>query len=179
MSQSNASLSSSVNSLRASLSLLESSISILSHGTADFPRLKTVLASTRHFELTPSSTLTAAQHSLAAELTPAIHSLLARAESTISKLERKEKNLVARSELLEGRLEGARFSGAKGSGVDHQLIGSRVSRKAGSSGAGMEENVSKLKVLKQKKERLAYVVERLTLQSQQRQRQLRKSIAAI
>ena len=34
----------------------------------------------------------------------------------------------------------------------------------------------KLKALRQKKERLAYAVERLTLQSQQRQRQLRMSV---
>jgi DASH complex subunit SPC19 len=36
----------------------------------------------------------------------------------------------------------------------------------------------RLKALRQKKERLGYAVERLKLQSQQRQRQLRMSIAA-
>lgn len=37
---------------------------------------------------------------------------------------------------------------------------------------------TRLKALRQKKERLGYAVERLTLQSQQRQRQLRMSVAA-
>ena len=36
----------------------------------------------------------------------------------------------------------------------------------------------KLKALKAKKERLGYAVERLTLQAQQRERQLRMSVAA-
>lgn len=36
----------------------------------------------------------------------------------------------------------------------------------------------RLKALRQKKERLGYAVERLGLQSQQRQRQLRMSVAA-
>jgi DASH complex subunit SPC19 len=36
----------------------------------------------------------------------------------------------------------------------------------------------RLKALRQKKERLGYAVERLQLQSQQRQRQLRMSVAA-
>jgi DASH complex subunit SPC19 len=37
---------------------------------------------------------------------------------------------------------------------------------------------NRLKALRQKKERLGYAVERLQLQSQQRQRQLRMSVAA-
>jgi DASH complex subunit SPC19 len=36
----------------------------------------------------------------------------------------------------------------------------------------------KMKQMRQKKERLSYAVERLTLQAQQRERQLRKSMAA-
>jgi hypothetical protein len=38
--------------------------------------------------------------------------------------------------------------------------------------------MNRLKALRQKKERLGYAVERLQLQSQQRQRQLRMSVAA-
>lgn len=49
---------------------------------------------------------------------------------------------------------------------------------AGSGGSGTQERVLRLKALRQKKERLGYAVERLTLQSQQRQRQLRMSVAA-
>ncbi|PMD16844.1 hypothetical protein NA56DRAFT_303579 [Hyaloscypha hepaticicola] len=145
-SQSLASLSASVTSLRSSLTLLDSSISILDAGISDFPRLKTVLSSTRHFELTPSTTLSAAQASLASELAPAITTLLQRSEQYIAKLERKQNNLAARSELLEGRLEG------------------------GGGGVRRQRSLEKL--------RLGYAVERLTLQSQQRQRQLRMSVAA-
>jgi DASH complex subunit SPC19 len=45
-------------------------------------------------------------------------------------------------------------------------------------GREAEERAIRLKALRQKKERLGYAVERLTLQSQQRQRQLRMSVAA-
>ena len=48
----------------------------------------------------------------------------------------------------------------------------------GKGEGGNEERVLKLKALRQKKERLGYAVERLQLQSQQRQRQLRMSVAA-
>lgn len=46
------------------------------------------------------------------------------------------------------------------------------------SETGDEGRVLRLKALRQKKERLGYAVERLGLQSQQRQRQLRMSVAA-
>ncbi|TQS38895.1 hypothetical protein Golomagni_00591 [Golovinomyces magnicellulatus] len=183
--QSNAlnSLSSSVASLRASISLLDSSISILAKGTADFPRLKTVLASTRHYELTPSSTLIAAQKSLAAEIKPAITTLLSRAETYIAKLERKQQSLQARSELLGGRLEGIRISSTsrKVNCSDDISIAARSydhSKKTRSNNNDNEGRLAHLKALKQKKERLSYTIERLVLQSQQRQRQLRMSVAA-
>jgi len=56
----------------------------------------------------------------------------------------------------------------------------RIVRRAGRGEAGeeAEERALRLKALRQKKERLGYAVERLTLQSQQRQRQLRMSVAA-
>lgn len=53
----------------------------------------------------------------------------------------------------------------------------RLVRSAGKGGAS-EEKALKLKALRAKKERLGYAVERLELQSQQRQRQLRMSVAA-
>lgn len=53
----------------------------------------------------------------------------------------------------------------------------RLVRSAG-KGGGNEEKALKLKALRAKKERLGYAVERLELQSQQRQRQLRMSVAA-
>ncbi|CZR58845.1 related to mitotic spindle biogenesis protein Spc19 [Phialocephala subalpina] len=184
-SQALTSLSASVTSLRSSLTLLDSSISILDSGISDFPRLKKVLSSTRHFELTPSTTLSAAQQSLASELAPAISTLLSRAETYISKLERKQQNLIARSELLSGRLEGTSDSG----GLRRKRSVEKMIHKARpGSGAGImgeygdgarekEERLLRLKALRGKKERLGYAVERLGLQSQQRQRQLRMSVA--
>lgn len=53
----------------------------------------------------------------------------------------------------------------------------RLVRSAG-RGGGNEEKSLKLKALRAKKERLGYAIERLELQSQQRQRQLRMSVAA-
>ncbi|OBT87064.1 hypothetical protein VE02_05040 [Pseudogymnoascus sp. 03VT05] len=49
------SLSASVQSLKSSLQLLDSSISILDQGISDFPRLSTVLSSTRKRTSTVSS----------------------------------------------------------------------------------------------------------------------------
>jgi DASH complex subunit SPC19 len=169
-----ASLSASVASLRSSLSLLDSSIAILDSGISDFPRLSTVLTTTRvssipylpvssstlspysppfpvantclsphhpsaihtyrptqHFELTPSSSLTAAQASLASELRPAITTLLQRVESHCAKLERREQALVAKSELQEGRLgqggrsggSGTRNSRGKGGNTGKVVVG--------------------------------------------------------
>lgn len=57
-----------------------------------------------------------------------------------------------------------------------KMLGGGKGGKGGKS--GVEEKELKLKMLRQKKERLGYAVERLGLQSEQRQRQLRKSVAA-
>ncbi|KAA8564781.1 hypothetical protein MFRU_008g03780 [Monilinia fructicola] len=173
-------LSSSVASLRSSLSTLDNSISILDSGISDFPRLKSVLSTTRHFELTPSTTLHAAQRSLAEELEPAIETLLTRSESLISRLQRREEQLIARSQLLSGRLESSTSSSSAQASKATKLSRKKsweLGLNKGGSGGGNEEKAMRLKVLRQKKERLGYAVERLGLQSQQRQRQLRMSVA--
>lgn len=54
-----------------------------------------------------------------------------------------------------------------------------VMRDAGAvAGAGAPLEELKRKQMRQKKERLSYAVERLTLQAQQKERELRKSMAA-
>jgi DASH complex subunit SPC19 len=95
----------------------------------------------------------------------------------IAKMERRQQALAARSELLDGRLEGGEGGGG---GLRKQRSLDKLVRGAASVsvGRGSEEKALKLKALRGKKERLGYAVERLTLQSQQRQRQLRMSIAA-
>ena len=128
--------------------------------------------SVQHFELLPEPTLHQAQSTLLASLTPEISSLLSRVDSHLDKLARREQALIARTELLEGRIgEGrASMSGARGSGA-------RDRSSVGMSGEGSREAL-RLKQLRGKKERLSYAVERLVLQAQQKERQLRMSVAA-
>lgn len=97
----------------------------------------------------------------------------------MSKLERKQSNLIARSELLEGRLGSSSSTGLRKQRSLDKLVrkASREGLNGGPKG-GAEEKALRLKALRQKKERLGYAVERLQLQSQQRQRQLRMSVAA-
>lgn len=88
-------------------------------------------------------------------------------EGCLDRLGRRERGLIARKELLDGRL----------SEVD---VGRRRRRRLTMMGkeGRLDEKEERLRLLRQKKERLAYVVERLSLQAQQRERQLRKSMAA-
>jgi DASH complex subunit SPC19 len=97
----------------------------------------------------------------------------------VEKLKRREESLRAKSELQEGRIEwGRRSSGpdrssmVKGGGRNSGLAGSV----GGGGNGGSGEKVAELQRLQQKKERLRYAVERLELQSRQRQRELRRSV---
>ncbi|KAI4192401.1 MAG: hypothetical protein LQ350_008659 [Teloschistes chrysophthalmus] len=160
-----------VSSLRSSNHLLSNSISILDSGVNDFPRLAKVLQTTKHFELLPSSALSAAQTRLLSSLTPEFNNLLARVETHLDRLERREQNLIARCELLEGRLSMSE--------EDAEAFGKRAGgrKRIAAEGDGSREAL-RLKQLRAKKERLGYAVERLGLQAQQKERQLRLSVAA-
>jgi DASH complex subunit SPC19 len=167
-----ASLGPAVSSLSSSLALLQSSISILDEGVSDFPRLCRVLQTQQHFELLPEPTLREAQQSLLDEITPAIGQLLSTAENYVGQLSRKEESLKARYELLEGRLSHSRRYSSLG--TSSQPV------KSTSAASGLSEaKMLELKRLRQKKERLQYAVERLELQSKQRERELRKSMAIV
>lgn len=168
-----ASLGPAVSSLRSSLSLLESSISILDEGVSDFPRLCKVLQTQQHFELLPEPTLREAQQSLVDEIAPAIKQLISTAENYVNQLGRKEESLKARSELLEGRLNNNRRSSGFGGG--RTMRNSKTSQPVGLNDTKMLE----MKRMQQKKERLQYAIERLELQSKQRERELRKSMAIV
>ncbi|GIZ38450.1 hypothetical protein CKM354_000186700 [Cercospora kikuchii] len=157
-----------VTSLRSSMQLLESSINILDSGVNDYPRLAKVLQTTRHFELVSEHDLTTAQSTLLSEIQPEVTNLLARVETYLDKLERREKSLMAKAELQEGRLaQPSRASSGSKS----------PARRPTAGGLGNMEEM-KMQQLRQKKERLSYAVGRLELQASQRQRQLRKSMAA-
>ncbi|KAL2852269.1 putative mitotic spindle biogenesis protein Spc19 [Aspergillus pseudodeflectus] len=166
-----ASLQASVASLQSSLQLIDSSISILDSSVSDFPRMSKVLQTRRHFELLPEPTLREAQQSLLDEITPSIAHLLSLASNHVEKLSRREQGLRAKCELQEGRLN---------SSEARQNSGSRAQRRGPASGGGGATSAAKaaeMRRLVQKKERLQYAVERLELQSKQRERQLRKSMA--
>ncbi|KAK0982469.1 DASH complex subunit spc19 [Friedmanniomyces endolithicus] len=143
-----------------------------------------MLQTTRHFELVSSHDLTTAQATLLSEIQPEVSALLSRVETHLDKLERREKSLIAKAELQEGRLSRTSASRTSSSGA-RQSAGGRSSTLANSSAAtatattglsALEE--MKLQQLRQKKERLGYAVSRLELQAGQRERQLRKSMAA-
>lgn len=165
-------LAPSLASLRTSTALLSSSLDILSNATKDMPRLRTVLSQTRHFELAPASELASAQAGVMAEIKPEIERLLERVEKIVEGRERREEWLRARWALGEGRL--GREAG--------NLTGSRESasaaKQAQPEGEGKLVGDAKAKRVRQKKERLSYAVERLQLQANQRERQLRMSMAA-
>jgi DASH complex subunit SPC19 len=175
-----ATLGPAVSSLSSSLSLLSSSISILDSGVSDFPRLTRVLSTQKHFELLPEHQLREAQQSLVDEIAPAISQLLNIAENYVNQLARKEESLKARSELLKGRLEVSQArkgsSGGAGSfGVDGNIGGGGMP-----SGKAMDPaKALEVKQLQQKKERLVYAIQRLELESKQKERELRKSMAFV
>ncbi|KAL9603584.1 MAG: hypothetical protein Q9219_001087 [cf. Caloplaca sp. 3 TL-2023] len=163
-----------VSSLRSSNHLLANSISVLDSGVNDFPRLAKVLQTTKHFELLPSSALSAAQARLLSSLTPEFNALLSRVEAHLDRLERREQALIARCELLEGRLS---TSGEDSEAIGKGGIEGRGRKSIPVEGDGSKEAI-RLKQLRDRKERLGYTVQRLSLQAQQRERQLRKSVAA-
>ncbi|KAK7536993.1 DASH complex subunit Spc19, partial [Phyllosticta citribraziliensis] len=180
-----------VSSLRNSMQLLDSSISILDSGVNDLPRLSKVLQTTRHFELISEPDLHAAQRSLLSEIRPEVDNLLSRVANYLDKLERREQSLIAKYELNQGRLSsdeaGGGGSGRKSAGPsrsasrtgERRVEGRATARARTADGGGLAPlEELKVKQLRQKKERLSYAVDRLTLQAQQRERQLRMSMAA-
>lgn len=103
-----------------------------------------------------------------------------RVETHLDKMQRREQALIARTELLEGRIgDERRISSNSGGGVG---LAKGTAQAKGTSRAGDEGALSRealrLKQLTRKKESLAYAVESLNLQAKQRQRALRRSVAA-
>jgi DASH complex subunit SPC19 len=120
----------------------------------------------QHFELICEPDLLNAQQALLSEIRPEVSSLLNRVETHLDKLDRREQALMAKCELQEGRLVAATERGSSKQPVNGKASGTGIV-----SGAKMAQ-------VQQKKERLSYAIDRLQLQAQQRERQLRKSLAA-
>ena len=121
----------------------------------------------QHYELLPESTLQSAQAALLATIGPELQALLGRVENHLERMARREQALKAKAELLAGRLgkEEGKFEG----------LGEKVDGPA----EGQDEDAAhRMKQLRQKKERLSYAVDRLTLKAQQKERRLRMSMAA-
>jgi DASH complex subunit SPC19 len=102
------------------------------------------------------------------EITPSIAHLLSLASNQIDKLCRREEALKAKCELQAGRLSHDVRPSSSGSGFQERKVQLN-------EGAG---RAAELRKLVQKKERLQYTVDRLELQARQRERELRKSMAA-
>lgn len=102
-----------------------------------------------------------------------MNSLLNRVSTHLDRLERREQSLIAKCDLNEGRLSHERERAGGTPKASHSIAPAAAAR---SDAAPVEE--IKVQRLRQKKERLSYAVDRLTLQAQQRERQLRMSMAA-
>ena len=140
----------------------------------------------QHFELLPESALLSAQSSLLSTLTPELHSLLSRVESHLDRMARREQTLIAQSKLQAGRLTS--LADKRGEslgrefGDDEDDGGEDGEQEEGDKevdvGVRDLEREREMKRLRQKKERLASKVGLLMLQARQRERELRKSMAA-
>ncbi|KAK4117880.1 hypothetical protein N656DRAFT_744521 [Canariomyces notabilis] len=158
-----------VSSLRTSLTLLESSVETLGTGVQDFPRLASILKTVRHYELIPHPTLSAAEASLRDEIGPFVTLLLDRADKHLDRQARRIETLKARAELNAGRLSHLpdNTNGQQGKsrgGGNYGKGGRPLSGEAG----GL-----RVKVVRQRKEALKYSVERLEMEVQQKERELR------
>lgn len=137
-------------------------------------KTRTLTLHAQHFELVTEFDLQDAQAALLSEIQPEVTTLLNRVDAYLDKLERREQSLMAKAELQSGRLSQPVASHAR------PLSTAASKTSAASAGAtplhGLE--ALKMKQLRQKKERLSFAIDRLQLQAQQRERQLRKSMAA-
>ncbi|KAI1343488.1 putative mitotic spindle biogenesis protein Spc19 [Xylariaceae sp. FL0016] len=176
-SSNQASYTDCVASLRTSLSFLESSVETLGNGISDYPRLISVLKTTRHYELIPQPTLAAAEASLRHEIGPAITLLLDRADTHIARADRRVDGLRARSELQQGRLDSISTLSSSASASAAQKQKGNLGGGRGGGGKSLDSSGKlKARVLRQKKEALKYSVERLELEVLQKERELKKRL---
>ncbi|ODV80368.1 DASH complex, subunit Spc19 [Suhomyces tanzawaensis NRRL Y-17324] len=148
-----ASLQNCIMSLRESVALVEDSIKALDATTHDIPRVQKVLMTRRVFGLVPETDLENAKQTFKESVEPQISTMLERIDRELQKMSRRKINLQNRHDLQAVRLQGS-----KREAVD--LPFSRL-RKLGPLD---EAKLTRLKFLKNKKERLKYSLSRLRLQ---------------
>jgi len=163
-----------VASLSHSLSFLTSSVQTLERATADLPRLSSTLRTTRHFELIPQPSLAAAEASLRDEIGPYITLLLDRAGTQVERQERRIETLKARSELLAGRMAAGDLKPAPRGSDDHPRTRSSTHGRKGDGLSGGRN--LKARAVRTRKEGLKYSVERLELELEQKEKELRKRL---
>ncbi|KAI9822207.1 MAG: hypothetical protein M1826_000516 [Phylliscum demangeonii] len=168
-------LQSSVSSLQTSLHLLQTSIHTLHNGVQDFPRLSRVLETRRHFELSSEAHLVAAQAHVRADIQPEIERLLSAVERCVERMARREQSLIAQADLLAARLAGREGREGTESGEGVKV----VRRTTTTTDEEQRVRREKMRLLRLRRDRVAYAVERLSLQAQQRERQLRRSMAVV
>ncbi len=149
------SLQGSVSSLRASCATMASSIAALDAGVYDFPRMTRILKANRHFEVMGESEVLDAHQALQSEIQPHVNELLKKAEAQVAKLDRKEKGLASKSDLQQVRLQ--------------QRPQSKPAPTDRLDASTLEENAERMRALRKKRERLEYMLQRLELESGQKQ----------
>jgi DASH complex subunit SPC19 len=97
------------------------------------------------------------------------------ASNHVERLSRREEGLKAKCDLQEGRLSSKSEGRSSATRNQNKSTTSARGQLAGAGNAASK--AAELRRLVQKKERLKYAVDRLELQSKQRERQLRKSMA--
>jgi DASH complex subunit SPC19 len=85
-------------------------------------------------------------------------------ETYLDKLDRREQSLIAKCELQRGRLSSSNSS--------------KKTKPSASRDGAATVSAIRMSQARQKKERLSYTIDRLQMQAQQKERQLRKSLAA-
>lgn len=155
----NADLQGSVDGLAASLTYLRSATEALDAGVSDFPRLRTVLANRRVFDVVSEQAVADARTQLSATVEPQAAALLTRMDAELGRLERREKTLASKSGLQEARIQQ----------MEAALERSERRREYVAS----EEETRELRELRTQRDRLAYSLSKANL----KRRKLRMSMA--
>lgn len=145
------SLNNCIGLLQESVGLLESSNDILHKTTADIPRIRNILLTKRVFGLVPETDLVDAKQSFREETSPKLEHILAKIEANTTKLQKRKTSLQNRYNLQQVRLQAGRSS--------KDSLSFLVSKYGDN-----DSKVMKLKLLRNKKERLKYSLSRIHLQ---------------
>ncbi|ODQ80160.1 hypothetical protein BABINDRAFT_7635 [Babjeviella inositovora NRRL Y-12698] len=144
-------LSSCITTLQSSAHLLQNSLDVLDGTTHDMLRLSAVLNKKTFFQVKPQCDIDDIKKNLSAEITPKISTTLAKLENELSRLQRKKINLINKADLQQIRIE--------------NLSSYKSAKKPSKVVKGSDLQVSRLKFLQNKKDRLKYSLNRLTRRS--------------